>query len=126
MDYNITLSSDDYKWLKGLISRSVTKAEQAGGSSPLLESAEYLYSVNDSLANAKKVKTSEDEIKVISERKTQPKLCSKHPTYGASRRPRTSCKTCWTVYKDFHPMEYEAAKRDFDRKQKKKKKKKKK
>ena len=123
MDYKTTFSSDDYKWLKGLIRRSIDKAEQDGGSSHLLDAAEHLYGVNDSLDNAQKVKTVDD--KVIPSTRIQPKLCAKHPNYGASRRPRTNCKTCWTVYKDLHPLEYETAKRDFDRKQKKTKKKKK-
>lgn len=44
--------------------------------------------------------------------------CSDHPTYGAKRRPRTDCEPCWALYKKLNPMNYEQARRDFERKQK--------
>lgn len=43
--------------------------------------------------------------------------CEDHPTYGAKRRPRTDCEGCWGLYKKMHPLEYDKARRDFDRKQ---------
>ncbi len=45
-----------------------------------------------------------------------PDICTVHPTYGAVRRPRTDCDSCWLAYKRRHPMDYPAVRRDFERK----------
>lgn len=44
--------------------------------------------------------------------------CNEHPTYTGSRIPRKDCKSCWGVYKKFHPEEYSAKRRSFLAKQK--------
>lgn len=41
-----------------------------------------------------------------SPKKQEPKdtvACSKHPSYGVIRAPRSDCKTCWSAYKKKHP-----------------------
>jgi hypothetical protein len=36
-------------------------------------------------------------------RQTKFLYCDDHPTYGAVRRPRTSCNACWDAYRLTHP-----------------------
>jgi len=33
------------------------------------------------------------------------KICKKHKTYKAIRRPRSMCPVCWEIYLDKHPGE---------------------
>ena len=49
-------------------------------------------------------------IKVVD---VDPYKCSDHTTYGAKYKPRTDCKQCWDLYKQFHPMEFDKARRQF-------------
>lgn len=28
----------------------------------------------------------------------KPRLCPRHPAYGAKRKPRSNCPTCWDAY----------------------------
>ena len=46
-----------------------------------------------------------------------PALCKEHPKFKAQRAPRTDCKQCWKVYKELNPNIYDAARRNFVRKQ---------
>lgn len=42
-----------------------------------------------------------------------PYQCPEHPTYGARYKPRTDCAKCWDLYKQFHPMDFDKARRSF-------------
>lgn len=46
----------------------------------------------------------------------RPNLCSEHPTYGAKKRPRTDCPTCWLAYEKYNGKPAaDLAKRKFNR-----------
>jgi hypothetical protein len=45
-----------------------------------------------------------------------PFTCKEHPKYEAKRVPRTDCKACWALYKQFHPLDYPLKRKDFERK----------
>jgi hypothetical protein len=45
-----------------------------------------------------------------------PYQCPAHPNYQAARVPRTDCAKCWDLYRQFHPMDYQAKRRAFERK----------
>lgn len=49
--------------------------------------------------------------------KFKPNLCSVHPEKALLRAPTTDCKGCWDAYKRLHPLDYEAKRRTFERKQ---------
>lgn len=107
------------------------------------DQAENVMRIVDSLANAKTISSAKDlgitekdldgdlaaeraakdeKAKQREERRSETKTqkllakCKAHPAYTGTRRPRTDCETCWDHFRSLHPLEYEAARRDFERK----------
>lgn len=66
-------------------------------------------------------KTSKGKKKVTAAKKASkpivdvdPYKCPDHPTYGAKYRSREDCSKCWNLYKQFHPLEFDKARRQFE------------
>ena len=71
-----------------------------------------------STVKSKSRKTKQAKAKVID---IDPYICLHHKNYhGVDRRPQTDCVTCWSLFKQFNPNRYDAARRDYELKSSKK------
>jgi hypothetical protein len=44
-------------------------------------------------------------------------LCTKHPKYGAKRRPQSDCESCWNAFEKYNGKDATVrARRDYERK----------
>ena len=130
---------EDVEWLRGLMERAVQKLRD-DTSKLTEENAIIVPRVLDALVSAADVEHAEaigvpkkvvrEDKKIVAaeekekkaRRKKKPKpvkydLCPKHPRNAMKKRPSTDCEGCWAAYKKMNPMNYEKARRDFERKQ---------
>lgn len=130
MAYFIRLESkDDIDFLQTILGNGVKKLK-AGGSS-LEGAASQIVNCYEAVINAVPAKEAErlgitaeefpDDIKVKGKKKKAsdeyiPNLCPNHPKNEFKRSPRTDCEGCWEAYKRLHPLEYDLARRKFERK----------
>lgn len=71
--------------------------------------------------NPKPVKRVAKKTTTASKRKKRedpdPYKCKDHPTYsGLKQVPRSDCVKCWSLYKQFHPLDYPLKRKAFERK----------
>lgn len=136
MAYFIRLErTEDLEWLQSILNNSIAKLRE--GSSMLMAASENIVRVHDAVINAVPAKegsvlgiTEEfpGDIKVPAKKPAKkekpqesewmPNLCKTHPKNEIKRVPRTDCQGCWAAYKKLHPMKYDKAKRDFERRAK--------
>lgn len=140
MAYFIRLENkEDLEWLQTILNNSVATLRK-GSSSRLAAMSENIVRVHDAVINAVPKKEAEalgvsheefpedvkpKATKKSTKKKAEPKepdyvpnLCPTHPKKEILRAPRTDCDGCWDAYKRLHPMEYDNARRNFERKNK--------
>lgn len=132
MAYFIRLErKEDVEWLASLLGNSVERLRE-GGLQSVSSAADKIYRIHDAIINAVPAKEAEalgitseeypEDVKPAKTTRIKPKddyipnLCESHPRNEFKRSPRTDCEGCWAAYKRLHPMEYDNARRKFDRK----------
>lgn len=128
-------AEEDLEWLRTILGNSVQKLKEGGGTElhdamlnivRLNDAVNSVLTLQDLVDQFDELKAKEPEkpkrkrrtkAQIEEETKGLPTYCSEHTTYGAQRPPRRECEECWSAYKKLHPLEYDQARRKFERTQ---------
>ena len=116
----ITITEEGHSWLVSRIDLIIAKMYKEPANFEL-DFISMIYDLKKSLAGEELEAPPEEIKKKPRARASSSPIvikngCPEHPTYGAKRRPRTSCNGCWDAFKKYNPTSYQKAWREFQRK----------
>lgn len=100
----------DFKWLANYINNWDIKCKDNW--SAYIEYADMFARLNEVFSNSEKIKDPADDGPAPAKTRAprgsvknlKPNYCKDHPTYGAKRKPRGECESCWKAFAKFNPL----------------------
>lgn len=117
LSYQLSISDDAYSTIKLLIENRLVAMKQ--NISAYVERVIQFEGILEELEKAEHIKDPKPQSLKPKQAKAKAiafNLCPEHKMYGAKKRPRTDCETCWKAYEKLNGRDAtNRARRDFNR-----------